>query len=233
MFKFFNNIRHDLLNKGETVKYLRYAIGEIVLVVIGILIALSIDNWNDNRHDREAEKNYYRNLRQELQDDRRNIEGQIMFNAAYAAQYQYGMELINLNDRSQKDSLSTIAVNLVNYSDFDRRGNIYETTVNSGDIKLLRNDEIIERLRQLEETYLYINRMENIHYDIVMMTAPGLMDSIRFITEKADNEDFLYSPKCQNMFFISLRVMEEKDAVYHRGIEEIDTLLNLIEAELQ
>ncbi len=232
MFKFFNKIRHDLLNKGETVKYLRYAIGEIVLVVIGILIALSIDNWNDNRHDREAEKNYYRNLRQELQDDRRNIEGQIMFNSAYAAQYQYGIELINLNEKSQKDSLSTIAVNLVNYSDFDRRGNIYETTVNSGDIKLLRNDEIIERLRQLEETYLYINRIENIHYDIVMMTAPGLVDAIRFISDKAENEDFLYSYKCQNMFVLSLRIMEEKDAVYHRGIDEINYLLSLIDQEI-
>ena len=231
--KFFNKIRHDLLNKGDTVKYLRYALGEIILVVIGILIALSIDNWNDGRNDRKEEKNYYRNLKQQLQDDRRNIETQIAFNSEFTGQYEFGVELIKLDDRKQIDTLSKVAVNLINYSDFDRQGNIYETTVNSGDIKLLENDEIVERLRLLEETYIYINRMENIHYDIVLTIAPGLMDSIRFSSTYPENEDFIYSYKFQNMFVLSLRVMEEKDAVYHRGIEEIDTLLNLIEAELQ
>jgi Family of unknown function (DUF6090) len=47
MIKFFRKIRYDLLEKNKTGKYLKYAIGEIVLVVIGILIALSINNWNE------------------------------------------------------------------------------------------------------------------------------------------------------------------------------------------
>lgn len=49
MIKFFRNIRRQLLGEGKTGRYLKYAIGEIVLVVIGILIALSINNWNENR----------------------------------------------------------------------------------------------------------------------------------------------------------------------------------------
>jgi len=49
MIKLFRNIRRNLLNEGKTTKYLKYAIGEIILVVIGILIALSINNWNENR----------------------------------------------------------------------------------------------------------------------------------------------------------------------------------------
>lgn len=46
MIKIFRKIRLQLLSDGNTGKYLKYAIGEIVLVVIGILIALSINNWN-------------------------------------------------------------------------------------------------------------------------------------------------------------------------------------------
>lgn len=46
MIKFFRNIRQNLLAEGKTSKYLKYALGEIVLVVIGILIALSINTWN-------------------------------------------------------------------------------------------------------------------------------------------------------------------------------------------
>lgn len=56
MIKFFREIRQNLLNQGKTGKYFKYAIGEIVLVVIGILIALQINNWNEWRKDRVKEK---------------------------------------------------------------------------------------------------------------------------------------------------------------------------------
>jgi hypothetical protein len=49
MIKIFRKIRYNLMETGKTTKYLKYAIGEIVLVVIGILIALQINNWNENR----------------------------------------------------------------------------------------------------------------------------------------------------------------------------------------
>ena len=49
MIKFFKKIRQNLLMENKTGKYLKYAIGEIVLVVIGILIALGINNWNQNQ----------------------------------------------------------------------------------------------------------------------------------------------------------------------------------------
>ena len=48
MIKFFRKIRYNLMEQNKTGKYFKYAIGEIVLVVIGILIALSINNWNRN-----------------------------------------------------------------------------------------------------------------------------------------------------------------------------------------
>ena len=59
MIKLFRKIRQDLLSKGKTGKYLKYAIGEIILVVIGILIALQINNWNENRKNKIAEADYY------------------------------------------------------------------------------------------------------------------------------------------------------------------------------
>ena len=49
MIKFFRNIRKNLVAENKTSKYFKYAIGEIVLVVIGILIALQINNWNESR----------------------------------------------------------------------------------------------------------------------------------------------------------------------------------------
>jgi hypothetical protein len=49
MISFFRKIRHNLLNEGKTARYFKYAIGEIMLVVIGILIALQINNWNEEK----------------------------------------------------------------------------------------------------------------------------------------------------------------------------------------
>ena len=49
MIKFFRHIRKDLMEKNKTSKYFKYAIGEIILVVIGILIALQINNWNEHK----------------------------------------------------------------------------------------------------------------------------------------------------------------------------------------
>jgi len=56
MIKFFQKIRQNLLSEGKTGKYLKYALGEIILVVIGILIALQINNWNENRKNRNLER---------------------------------------------------------------------------------------------------------------------------------------------------------------------------------
>jgi hypothetical protein len=69
MIKFFRKIRQNLLMENKTGKYFKYAIGEIVLVVLGILIALSINDWNDNRKNRLDEKKYVNDLIQDLKND--------------------------------------------------------------------------------------------------------------------------------------------------------------------
>jgi RNAse (barnase) inhibitor barstar len=69
MIKFFRKIRYDLMEKNKTGKYLKYAIGEIVLVVIGILIALQINNWNENRKDYLKSINYLTEIVSDLKKD--------------------------------------------------------------------------------------------------------------------------------------------------------------------
>ena len=78
MIRFFRTIRQRLLAQGRIVRYLTYAIGEILLVVIGILIALQVNNWNQQRN-REAQevkmlKELALNLRADSADHRDNIE---------------------------------------------------------------------------------------------------------------------------------------------------------------
>ena len=69
MIKFFRRIRRQLLSESKFSKYLLYAIGEIVLVVIGILIALSINNWNQKRRNVAEEIVILTNLKEDLKAD--------------------------------------------------------------------------------------------------------------------------------------------------------------------
>ena len=69
MIGFFRRIRRQLADENKSAKYLRYAIGEIILVVIGILIALSINNWNQNQNEQNKIKEYAVSLIQDLQRD--------------------------------------------------------------------------------------------------------------------------------------------------------------------
>ena len=69
MIKFFRQIRQSLIMENKTSKYFKYAIGEIVLVVIGILIALQINNWNENRKLNNNEKIILTDLVEDLKID--------------------------------------------------------------------------------------------------------------------------------------------------------------------
>ncbi|MBK7872417.1 MAG: hypothetical protein IPJ74_17955 [Saprospiraceae bacterium] len=77
MLQFFRNIRHRLLESGSLRKYLIYAIGEILLVVIGILIALQINNWNERNKNLKYEKEYLERLLSDLELDQQDLNREI------------------------------------------------------------------------------------------------------------------------------------------------------------
>ncbi len=231
--KLFRNLREALINKGNLKRYLIYAIGEIFLVMIGISLAFQLDNWNENRIKESIEVKYYENIKDQLVGDKALIEEQKMFNNSYLQQFQYANQIIELNDRNRVDTLGLIIRNLTQYSDFDRQGNIYETMVNSGEIKLLKNKDIVDGIRVLEEKYLYINRMENIHYDAMMKhIILAINPVIKFSNGEIQKPDQIYNYEFQNLIISLIQVMNEKEQVYNEAIGKIDKVTDLINKEL-
>jgi tetratricopeptide (TPR) repeat protein len=74
MIKFFRRIRQNLLTENKFNKYLIYAIGEIILVVIGILIALQINNWNENKKSIAQERIILSSLLEDFETNSRNLQ---------------------------------------------------------------------------------------------------------------------------------------------------------------
>ncbi len=232
--KFFRKIRQRLINEGKLKRYLLYAIGEILLVMIGISLAFQLDNWNDDRINQNAEIRFYENIKEQIIDDQELITSQREYNNHYMAQFKYANEIIEANDRSKIDTLAVIVGNLTQYSDFDKEGNIYETMVNSGQIKLLRNHEIVNGIRELEELYHYTNRMESIHYDAMMNhVVKAINPVLKFATTEIKKPDAVYSYEFQNLVIVLMKVMDEKEMVYNNTLEEINRVLNLIDEELE
>lgn len=231
--KLFRKFRQNFIDQGKLRKYLLYAVGEILLVMIGILLAFQVDKWNIDRTKRQAELAYYESIKNQIEDDQYQLKGQINYNARYLAQFNYAIEIIENDDKTKLDTLGKIARNLTNYSDFDKQGNIYETMVNSGQIKLLSNEKIIEGVRNLEQRYMYINRMENIHYDaMITYVIPSINGAVKFSTGEVKAPDDLYSFKFQNLILALVRIMEEKHQIYHSTTEEIGSVIALIDEEL-
>ena len=223
-----------MIQENNVKKYLLYAIGEILLVMIGITLAFQVDNWNESREKKIAEIRTYENIRNQINGDKELIQNQIDYNNYYMAQFEYARKIIMTNDRSQMDTLGVIVGNLTNYSDFDREGNIYETLVNSGEIQLLRNQRIVDRIRVLEQRYNYINRMESIHYDVMIdYAARSITSVINFASAEVIKPELIFTHEFQNLIFLLVQIMREKDNTYLSAINEIDGILALIEEELK
>jgi hypothetical protein len=221
-----------MIKENKVSKYLLYAVGEIVLVVIGILIALSINNWNESRKLLKAEWKYYKNIKRQLNEDIIYIKNNIDFNQVYYKQYEFAIQQLSSNDRSNLDSLGIVSINLLEFSDFHQESNIYAALVSSGEIKLLNNQNIIDGLQKLEETYIYINRIEDSHFDIIKVIYPELQKIIRFKPLKVEKVDKLFEFEFQNHFVIVSDIMTEKDEIYNQALDEIDHILRLIDKEL-
>jgi len=234
MIKFFRRIRQNLIKENKVSRYVLYAVGEIVLVVIGIMIALSINNWNQERTNRTEEQNYYRNIQRQLSEDKGLIEGNIDYNNSFLKQFKYAIEIIEKNDRSSKDSLAKISLNLQRFSDFHRQSNIYQAMINSGEIKLLKNQKIIDKLQRLEETYIYINKLEETHSQAVMtFVVPNIVSSIKVHSMRVENAEIMYSFQFQNQFTLFTGLMSEKNEIYQEALDRIDVIHDLIAKELE
>jgi len=155
MIKFFRKIRQNLLSEGKTGKYLKYAIGEIVLVVIGILIALQINNWNENRKLDEKRKTYYRQLIIDLESDKEYAKSLISTFESYIKSYEDYEQNFKEPDLNVTRTLNNLRN--VNYTTvlMDFETNTINSLISSGDISLLPQE-----INNSLTTYLgYQNKM--------------------------------------------------------------------------
>jgi hypothetical protein len=175
MIKIFRKIRYDLMGKNKTGQYLKYAIGEIVLVVIGILIALQINNWNETRKERIEEQKILILLKEEFKSNLEQIENKIALRNYIMKE---SSRVIDYIDNERFDiNLDTLIQNISPIALAPTFDPIQNELLSSEGLKLIRNDTLKRYLSNWPTSIADLKEQEN---EWVFMynniTVPFLID---------------------------------------------------------
>jgi len=163
--KVFRHIRQKLASENKVARYLRYAIGEILLVVIGILIALQINNWNAERKERNLESKYYCRLLEDIIQDKEQINNLTELAKERLKASNQAVRLL-LNDKAKKLEVGTqlhLAIKAI-YSDFKPNNSAFEDLKSGANLNIIRDKSMIKALNQ------YFNKVEELK-SIIMVNG--------------------------------------------------------------
>ena len=200
MIKFFRKIRQNILSEGKTGKYIKYAIGEIALVMIGILLALQVNNWNNEKQNQTANKIYLTRMLIDLSTtdyrlkrvlyegfDNEYAHYPSLIDAVNACDSMLRLTYIGL-DKTHFDYIINTEINsgnsLLNIVD-----NTYSEMLNTGKIYTLKSDTLTEAITR----YYKICERETIYNTINTNQFRKGLDRVRdgYLKMKMD---YLYNP---------------------------------------
>ena len=139
MIKIFRRIRYNLMEQNKTGRYLKYAIGEIILVVIGILIALSINNWNESRKNSAFEEEILTQIQANLTKDKLSL---VEISSNFKKAINSSNKILESTWSNQdKDSLQYWLADIIQFDRFQPLTNAYEVLKSKG-LDLVKNKEL-------------------------------------------------------------------------------------------
>jgi hypothetical protein len=226
MIKFFRKIRQNLLLEGKTGKYLKYAIGEIVLVMIGILLALQVSHWNNQSAERKLEKRYLSELILDLQTDSIVISKIKKYSDRQAlskkklTKYFEGKQII-------EDSLmSYFGDQWHNAAKFNPITTTLDEMKSTGNIGVIENTSI---RRKILETYNYYSTHINNNEDRYLIQQNALANLIQF------NIPNIFSDFLENSEPLDIKTLLDdfrvKNSFLGNGVLDFNRAINRVQSK--
>ncbi len=235
MIKFFRRIRQDLLSSNKTSQYFKYAIGEIVLVVIGILIALQINNWNEENKINKIRTLKLSQIESDLRADVVSLEEGILIKEKEIA------TLINYRDRLLPSSASIDTLDKIVYTEFLGRIRIgfsgfnnitYNSMIQSGELGIL-SDDLVKDLSNLNIRQQNSDNNYNDHSEIYLKQSQSFEANYPvkgkthilgggplgdYLRKHRDDQNFIVA---FNEVYIAKRLMYSQNLAQHKNILEL------------
>ena len=255
MLRLFRNIRKKLLADGSAARYLLYALGEIALVVIGILLALAINNANEDRVTRKKEQVYLAGLRSDFALSKAKLEELIHVNRQnYEGARQIAAYMSSERERPSEKAFSHLLYNaFANDITFNPNNSLLEEMISSGSLKDIHNTELRRRLTNWSAFLVDIEQQEaelddqrnqllqyiySNNYSLrTVLDLTGVSEEVVGLNPRADkhsNLALLDSRAFENhlVVFILTSVLTET-AHYEPLLKEIDLISGLLDAEIK
>ena len=250
MIKFFRKIRQNLLMENKTSKYFKYAIGEIILVVIGILIALQINNWNQGINSAKKESDLLTNLKEDLINDLQLLKEQ---DSSFSIKEKEGKQAIELfyKAKTVKDIDSVLKLINARWNVLYMNNNTYNEMINTGSMYSLKN----KTLQQLITRYYLTAEADKSYIKIVNQGQTELfnrspdMYPFQFLVERYRNStidikridtSWINNPNSKTYLaiykYLSLNQSTNntyRRSVYQRNIKRAKKLLKEVNKELE
>ncbi|MBP92579.1 MAG: hypothetical protein CMC55_00500 [Flavobacteriaceae bacterium] len=167
MIKFFRKIRQNLLLEEKTGTYLKYAIGEIVLVMIGILLALQVSNWNQDRKDRKSERKSLANIHKDFIQNKIGFDSVKAINYRSLAALDSMIALFPLKRVSLKNASFWKYYPLIQYHTYNPYSSSVDLVVNSNSIQLIQDEALQELLVSWKDVLLDYQEEEDFYYKMM------------------------------------------------------------------
>ena len=221
MIKFFRNIRQTLIMENKTSKYVKYAIGEIVLVMIGILLALQVNNWNEARKNHDKKIALLKSLKVEFALNLEQLDS-VMYYDKLVVESTYWFLHLDPESAAAKntDSLRDMLQHTSWLWTFDAQNGALRSGISSGNIHLIKNDSLINLLFSWQDIVADAKENEDRSIDLRLKSNYVLDRYIRIIDYRKIIHPDLGNSKFQSDYFALI-----KDPVFEDYISERYTFM--------
>jgi uncharacterized protein DUF6090 len=253
MIKFFRKIRQSLFGNGNFRKYSLYAIGEIILVVIGILIALQLNNLNEKNKLAKSEVYYLDKMLANLQEDSTELRVQLNWINGILSEIDTAFFMLQNESHFQNDEFIGNLSALIKFIRFYQNDAVYQNLIASGKIDLISNKELIDLLFHYYDPARYYKSWDegSNHYSLnvfgpfVLKTAEIKIDGKNFgvplgnLANEISLPERSYSSYREDRMLINylrmknMTVLRQKEFYTEEVMPEISNLINLIQEEIE
>ncbi|MDT0558336.1 DUF6090 family protein [Ichthyenterobacterium sp. W332] len=233
MIKFFRKIRYNLMETGKTTKYFKYAIGEIILVMIGILLALQVNNWNNQRLEVNKEQTILKNLRSDFRDNL--TEFNRIYNSS-ADSYKSSIKLLEIikNDNTINPAEAEILLDdIINgFYSLDLNSASIDEIKSSGSLSIIKDPELRRQLSNWsfieadteDDIEIYYNYMFD--FLIPSLTNKAILRNIAIpdrLMEKTNLPKISSSSYTLN-YSTTMRTLEFENQIYNNALNIVYVL---------
>lgn len=244
----FRKIRKKLIKGNRLKRYLIYAVGEIILVVIGILIALQVNNQNELRKKHNLEQKYIANIKTDLLSETKDLKNIIKRRKSKASSAQ---KMAEYHASAKIDTLKNYYVNFANVLYWEvhhPNDKTFRELVNSGNLSLIRNKEIKRNLLEMQNQYNQIQELrEHTKHDYEMFFYNEYKDIFNFSTainawanpegshqfSQSEVEKCLKNDAIKNGFTLAAFNNAEMGNRSKEVLDIIEETINLIDSEIK